>query len=275
MSCCQFGLCEWLFPVSGPTALRKLGEIGYDGVQILDSGGAENNDPLMLPWVQDAYCEAMAETGIVIQALQLQSVVRSGALKCSPTSPEGKAALKTVIKGAQICRTMNIPALMVESFFASSIVCKEDFQNTGAWLREAGTITRGYGIQLIYESFMNWEKTMRLYELCGQNFRLCYDILNPLRYGFGNPLEELRQYDLALIDHIHVKDAPKGYCGSLCLGTGAGSFHETCKLLKSRGYTGWIISENYYCMDPMGKEDPAVTAYRDLKTMQAVFSEKS
>lgn len=271
MKCCHFGVCEWLFPLSGPSAMRVLAQIGFDGVQILDAGGVEQNDPLMLPWVQDAYRQAMDVCGISIQTLQLQSLVRSGALKCPPASQRGKDALRAIQKGAQVCQKLNIPNLMVESFFASSITCREDFENTAAVLRQAGAITKDYGIQLIYESFMPRERTMRLHELCGGAFRLCYDTLNPLRYGFGDPLEELREYDLALIDHIHVKDAPAGYQGSVCLGTGAGLFGATASILTQRGFSGWVVSENYYCMDPMGKEDPAVTAARDLHTLKTAF----
>lgn len=86
----HFGVCEWLFPLSGPSAMLVLAQIGFDGVQILDAGNWEQNDPLMLPWVQDAYRKTMDVCGISIQTLQLQSLIRSGALKCPPASQRGK-----------------------------------------------------------------------------------------------------------------------------------------------------------------------------------------
>lgn len=267
----QFGFCEWLLPLPGPPALQLAGQLGFDGVQMLDLGGTGNNYPLTLPWVQDAYREAMDQARVTIQTLQLQSLVRAGWVKAPLTSPEGRLALEAVEKGAQVCQALHIPNLMVESVYSSAIQNEEDLANTAALLCEAGAITRDHGVQLIYESFVEYERTMRLWEASGRTFRLCYDILNPLRYRFGDPREELRRYDLAMIDHIHAKDAPEGYQGACCLGAGAGLFQESCAILKERGYTGWIVSENYYCLDPIGKEDPAVTAKRDLETMKRVF----
>ena len=272
MSTYRFGLCDWLLPLPGPTALELAGLLGYHGVQILDLGGAENNYPLSLPWVQRAYQQAMERSGVVIQTLQLQALVRSGCLKAPAGSPEERLALESIRRGAQACQALGIPRLMVESFFDSAIQNDQDLERTAALLRKAGEITREHGVQLIYESFMDREKTLALWEGCGRAFLLCYDLLNPLRYGFGDPTQELQQYDLSMIDHIHAKDAPAGYQGSVCLGTGAGLFQESCAILRKRGYTGWVVSENYYCLDPMGKEDPALTAERDLKTLRDTFS---
>lgn len=267
----QFGFCDWLLPLPGPTALRLAGQLGFDGVQILDLGGTENHYPLGLPWVRQAYQEAMEQAGVTIQTLQLQSLVRAGWLKAPLHSKEGQLALEAVEKGAEACQALDIPNLMVESFFASTIQNEEDLTNTAELLCAAGEITRAHGVQLIYESFMEYERTMQLWESSSRAFRLCYDILNPLRYHFGDPREELRRYDLTMIDHIHVKDAPAGYQGSCCLGTGAGLFQKSCTILKERGYTGWVVSENYYCLDPIGKEDPAFTAARDLQTLRRSF----
>ncbi len=267
----KFGYCEWLLPLPGPTALKLAGQLGFDGVQMLDLGGTGNNYPLSLPWVRQAYQEAMDQAGVTIQTLQLQSLVRAGWVKAPLTSPEGRLALEAIQKGAEACQALGIPNLMVESFFDSTIQNKEDLSNTAALLQEAGAITRDHGVQLIYESFVEYERTMKLWEGSRQAFRLCYDILNPLRYHFGDPREELRRYDLSMIDHIHVKDAPAGYQGSCCLGTGAGLFQESCAILKERGYIGWVVSENYYCLEPIGKEDPAVTAARDLETLRRTF----
>lgn len=267
----QFGLCEWLLPIPGPTAFRLAGSLGYNGVQILDYGGTKNNYPLNLPWVQQVFLQAMEENHLCIQTLQLQSLVLDGWLKAHPRSTSGMLAREAIGKGIEVCQALNIPNLQVEDYAACAITSEEEFRNTADFLHWAASLARDAGIQLIYESFANYDNTMRLYEVSGQGFRLCFDTLNPLRYHFGDPLEELRRYDLSLIDVIHVKDAPEGYQGSVCLGTGAGLFRETCALLNERGYTGWIISENYYCQDPMGKEDPAVTAARDLETLRRSF----
>ncbi len=267
----QFGLCEWLLPIPGPTAFALAGRLGYDGVQMLDYGGTKNNYPLNLPWVQETFLQAMEKHHVCIQTLQLQSLVLDGWMKTPPDSAAGALAREALEKGLAVCRALNIPNLQVEDYAASSINNEEEFRNTALFLRLAADRAQDTGVQLVYESFANFDGTMRMLETAGGNIRLCFDTLNPLRYRFGDPLEELRRYDLSLFSFIHGKDAPEGYQGSVCLGEGAGLFREACALLKERGYTGWVVSENYYCLDPIGKEDPAVTAQRDLAAMRRGF----
>ncbi|MGN0968975.1 MAG: sugar phosphate isomerase/epimerase family protein, partial [Oscillospiraceae bacterium] len=271
MSDHQFGLCEWLLPIPGPTAFHLAGSLGYDGVQILDYGGTQNNYPLNRPWVQQAFLQAMEESHLCIQALQLQSLVLNGWMKAHRHSASGTLAREAFRKGIEVCRALSIPNLQVEDYAASAITSEEEFRNTADFLHWAAPLARNEGVQLVYESFANYDNTMRLYEASGRGFRLCFDTLNPLRYRFGDPLEELQRYDLSLIAFIHVKDAPEGFQGSVCLGTGSGLFRDACTLLNRRGYKGWIVSENYYCQDPIGREDPAITAARDLEVLRRSF----
>ncbi len=274
MSDHRFGLCEWLLPIPGPTALALAGSLGYDGVQMLDYGGAKNNYPLNRPWVQRAFLRAMEEHHVCIQSLQLQSLVLNGWMKAPPDSAAGGLAREALGKGLEVCRALNIPNLQVEDYAASAIANEEEFRNTALFLRLAADRAQDAGVQLVYESFASFDDTMRMLETAGGSIRLCFDTLNPLRYHFGDPLEELRRYDPSLFSFVHVKDAPEGYQGSVCLGEGAGLFREACALLRQRGYKGWVVSENYYCLDPIGKEDPAVTAARDLAAMRRVFAER-
>lgn len=268
----RFGICGWLLPLPGPDALRLAGRLGYDGVQILDHGGTKNNYPLTLPWVQEAYAAAMAESGVCIQTLQLQSLVLDGWMKLDAESASGALAREALEKGLAVCRALHIPCLQVEDYAASAITDETEFRNTAEFLRFAAPRARDAGVELVYESFAPYAATMRLFEAAGGGFRFCFDTLNPLRYGFGDPLEELRQYDPALLAFVHVKDAPAGYQGSVCLGDGAGRFDTLCTALRARGWHGWLVSENYYCQDPIGRTDPAVTALRDLETLRRTFA---
>ncbi len=140
------------------------------------------------------------------------------------------------------------------------------------FLKTAGERAKDLGVQLIFESFSDFDDTMRLYECSGGAFKLCYDNLNPLRYHFADPVSELGHYDLDLIDHIHLKDAPADYAGSIRLGTGSGLIAECCQVLKQRGYSGYVITENNYCIDPIGKEDPRESALFDLSAMKRLLN---
>lgn len=269
----KYGICEWLLPIPGPTSFKLAAHAGYDGVQMLDWGGRENNYPLNLTWVQDTFRQAMDDNNICIQNLQLQSLVRSGGVKAAPDTAQGKAALEDIRKGAEVCAALNIPNLQLENFFNSAIQNTEDIKNTAELLKEAGKVTSDLGVQLVYESWFDYSGTMDIYEMSGQSFKLCYDTLNPLRYHFGDPIKELEQYDLSMLAFVHVKDAPAGcgYQGSWFLGQGEGRINEAAAILKKRGYKGWIVTENYYCMNPIGIIDPSKTIIEDLRTMHRLF----
>lgn len=79
-----------------------------------------------------------------------------------------------------------------------------------------------------------------------------------------------------MIDHIHLKDAPPDFDWSARLGEGRGHFKEVAALIREKGYCGWLVSENYYCMGPLGRNfDPIESASVDLATMHAEFSSKN
>ena len=115
---------------------------------------------------------------------------------------------------------------------------------------------------------------MQLYEMCGKTFRLCYDTLNPLRYGFGDPQDELQRYPMDLIDHVHLKDAQFDFSGNARLGEGRGRLSETCTLLQKKHYDGWLIAETNYYMGKIGRDyDPCESVAADLHTMRQLFGE--
>jgi len=272
MSVYKYGICEWLMPVTGPAAITLAGEMGFDGVQILDSGGESQNFPMNNPRVQDIYKKAADKAGIDIQTYQLQSLVRSGKVKSPQDSQGFRDAVLAIKKGIKVCRAIGIKNLMMENFFDSFIYNDYDLENTGALLKVAGELTGEAGIQLIYESFVSVEKTLRLYEMANRSFKLCYDTLNPQKYDFGDPLDELRRYPLAIIDHIHFKDTAPNYTCSALLGRGSSQFKRSVELLREIGYTGWLVTENYYCEGAFGREnDPFESIQTDLDTMRERF----
>ena len=103
-------------------------------------------------------------------------------------------------------------------------------------------------------------------------FKMSYDNLNPIKYGFADPIEELKYYPMELIDHIHLKDIGPDMIPSEQLGRGIGNVCTTADILKARGFTGWIISYNYYKTGGLGEQkDPFESAVRDLKTIRRFF----
>lgn len=265
------GICEWSFAVTGPSAIEYAGMIGFDGIQIGDLGGSKNCFPLNDPYIQATYLEASRRWNIVLQSMHLFTLVREGGLQCLPESTMGKHALNSIRKGAEACRDMGIPALLVTSYDACKIVNAYDVECTAKTLKAAVEITDDCGVQLVYESVLAAEWVQWILDYVGPSIKLCYDILNPIKFLTGRPADEIRQFGSQRIDHVHLKDCPKEMTGFCQLGSGYGRFSESLAVLKEIGYSGWYITENFYQLPPMGNTGSVFeTAKRDLLTMRAL-----
>ena len=264
------GICEWVLPERGPEALRHAAALGFDGIQIAEQGGWEAGDPLLRPEVQAAYFRARGDTGIAIQALHLWSLCRMACLIHPMESEAGKLGRQCLRTGLEICRKMEIPALMVTSGFLCQIKNRKDFETFGGYLAEACRIARDMGIQVVFESALSAEETI---EMCGraEGLKICYDLFNPIRFALGDPLEQIPRLGFARIDHFHVKDGPANMVGCTLLGRGAGGWEAAAALLRQNGYEGWLVSENYYGAPPISWELPFdEAAPRDLAAMRSV-----
>ena len=267
-----YGVCEWSLPVPGPFSPKIAAELGFDGIQIGDLGGAPLNFPLNHPRNQQAYLEAAAEAGIKIHSLHPHTLIREGTMRYPLNSAQGLRAKENLQNIIKACREMNVDTMMVSSFRDSMIRHDYDFVNTAAMLRYACDLGKDAGVRVVYESVLHIDRQLRLLDLVGDDLYILYDTLNPLRYGSGDPIEEMRRIGLERIDHIHVKDAPEEMVGCCLLGTGVGHFEEIAAFLKDFGYSGWYITENYYAQPPFPRgSDSYALAKEDLMTMRRVF----
>ena len=265
------GICEWSFAVTGPSAIEYAGRIGFDGIQLGDLGGSRNCFPMNDPQIQSTYLEASKRWNVQLQSLHLFTLVREGGLQKPPDSEEGKRALHSIKKGLEACAAMAIPALLVTSYDACAIVNDYDVECTAHLLREACGLARKYGVQLTYESILQGRYIQQILEYAGPDLKLCYDILNPIKFLKGEPTEEIRQFGTKRIDHVHLKDTPQEMKGFCQLGTGRGRFQASVDALKDIGFNGWYVTENFYHLPPMGETGSVFeTARRDLETMRAL-----
>ncbi|MDO4269459.1 MAG: sugar phosphate isomerase/epimerase family protein [Eubacteriales bacterium] len=268
----KYGICEWSLPAAGPFALRLAAETGFDGIQLGDLGGGPLNFPLNHPRMQQGYLEEAEKSGVRLHSLHLHTLVREGTMRYPLASPEGERAARSIQKGIEACKAMRIDRLMLSSFFASEIRHAYDFNNFADMLSYACDLGAENGVRIVYEGILPIERLLRLLDIVGDRLTVLYDTLNPIRFGSGDPQEEIRRIGVDRIDHIHVKDAPHEMVGCCLLGTGEGRFAQTAKLLNDLGYAGWYITENYYAQPPMGENaDPYELARMDLQTMRATF----
>ncbi len=272
MSSYKYGFCAWYTPFPGPFALDFAGEVGYDGVQISDLGGDAQAYPLKNKTLQRGFLQAAKRNNLEIQMVNLLSLCMNGIIKSPKESPKGEITMKNIVKGIEACAEMNISAMFIPCIFMAQINNEYDLEVVASYYREAAPVAKAYNIELLFESFMDYDRTMRMYEKSGGAFKLCYDSINPMKYGFGNAVHELRQYDLSMIHTIHIKDSTPDYKEAEIIGRGCGNFFEIAEVIKEIGYKGWIVNENDYFKGDLAKHrDPQELIRMDLETFRKTF----
>lgn len=250
----KYGVCEWYLATTGPSAIRTASQLGFEGIQISDLGGVNQNFPLNDERIQAHYLEAAETYGVQIQGLQgVVSMTQHGGIKYPMDSVKGQEAIFNFKKGLEVCAALKIPTYLICSFVASNFTNDYEQKNTAAMLKLFVELASEKGIQIAYECFAPVEKLFAILDYVREGLKLCYDTLNPIRFGNGNPPDEIRRIGIDLIDHIHVKDAPENLTGCWPLGKGAGKVEETIGVLKEKGYQGWYFIENYFYLPPMNE----------------------
>lgn len=271
---CSFGICEWSLPASGAAAILLAGQAGFEGIQIGDSGGAAKGYPLSDPRVRAEILETSSRSGVALQALHLHTLVREGGMIHPASSIEGQSAMESIRRGVDACRALGIPALMLTSGFACEIRDEEGFLAFSRMLSYACDVSGDAGVRIAFESILRVPDILRMREATRGRMRICYDTFNMIRFGRGHPLDDLAGLALGDIDHFHLKDAPADLKGCVLLGTGCGRFAEVAAKIRGMGFSGWLISENYYAQPPLCEGgDPVALARMDAATMRAAFAE--
>ena len=270
----HFGLCEWSLPVSGPLAIRLAGEAGYEGMQIGEAGGRAMGYPLNNTRVQEIYKEAAQEWGIQLHSLNLGALLSEGTLNHAAGTREGDWARRSLENGFAACRGLDIHTVVITVDPAT----EEAFENVVSHLDFASKIAAASGVEIAVESAQPLERIERLLDRVDDGIKICMDLLNPLRFGTGNPQEQILAFGREKISHFHMKDSVKdlfqlGQRGCVLLGEGDAGYRESVSIIKKLDYEGWMISENYYYLPPMndGTKDFVQLAAKDLKTLQASF----
>ncbi|MBQ9329816.1 MAG: sugar phosphate isomerase/epimerase [Oscillibacter sp.] len=268
---CRIGVCEWSLPVNGPGAVGLAAKAGFSGLQVGDLGGAEQGYPMNSPAIQEAYLQAAEEQHVILQSLHPYGLQRAGTMLFPTDTPQGQQGMQDVAKCIDACQAMHIPILMVSSFFATLVRNEWDLDVFAQQLRFACHYGADHGVRVVCESVLSPARILRLIEAVGEELAICYDTLNPIRWGTGDPAQEIPEL-IGRIDHFHVKDAPFDLKGYAPLGEGRGQFLQTANVIRSTGYSGWIISENYYTtLAAVSGRDFLSLARQDVAAIQDAF----
>jgi len=269
----KLGVVEWALPVDGPYGCKIAADVGFDGVQ-LDIGSYQRNFPITKRPVQEAYLEAAEQFGIEYPAIGCNALDIYG-MVAPKGYPERAIALK-VMKGAiDAAAAMGLPTVMIQSFKASAIETSQDFEraiNVFSTVCEYA-LDKGQ-INIGMENLLSVDSLIRLIKEVGKpNLKVFFDTQNYYldeKADTAAMVEPLMPY----ICDVHVKD---GYeadiepSGAL-LGEGDSSFFDTMAELRRCGYSGWVISENFYDRGPVSKlsDDPVELMSKDYQVMKSI-----
>ena len=273
MSKYSYAFCEWYMPITGFAALHLASAAGYDGIQVCDKGGEACGFPMNQQFFQEEYLRAQSETGITLQMFNLLSTIQSGGATDTVDSTRGQALVRATERGASACRVLGIPSLFVPGCLNNQPVDTDSLIRSAIMLERLSKICSNQGIELLYESFMDAPTTLELWERSNGAFRLLYDTLNPIRYGFSSPEKDLASYPTELLACIHVKDGLVGDGEDRPLGSGHGRLSDSTKTLANKGYCGWIVNENNYWSPRYAPVDTSALVATDLQIIKELFSD--
>jgi sugar phosphate isomerase/epimerase len=267
----RFGICEWAFPVSGPLAIRLAKEAGYEGIQLGEAGGRKMGYPLKHPQVLEIYRETAKQCGVTLHSLNLGALLAEGTLNYAKDTEAGAFARESLRIGFEVCRKLAVRTIVI----TVDAKTEEAFKNTVSNLKFAGRLAKDGGVEIAVESALPLDRIQRILASSDETLKVCMDILNPLRFGTGDPREQILAFGKDKISHFHMKDSISGLFrpeerGCTLLGEGDAGYEESVKIIKSLSYEGWMMTENYYYLPPMnhGNDDFVKLAKRDLETMR-------
>jgi sugar phosphate isomerase/epimerase len=269
----KLGITEWSLPVDGPYGCKLAAEVGFEGVQ-LDIGSYVRNFPKTKRCVQDAYLEAAGKFGIQYTAIACNELDFYN-MVAKKGIPDRAIALKTINSAIDAAAAMGIPIVMVQSFNASAIETEQDFERALNVIRRVSDYALEKGeITLGLENLLSVENLLHVIDEVGNpNVKIYFDTQNYYLHEKADVAAMIEP----LISHIcevHVKDGHESDIepsGAL-LGEGDSRFFDTIAELRKCGYSGWLISENFYDRGPIGKlnMDPVELMRKDYQVLKSI-----
>lgn len=271
----HFGVCEWSFPASGPLAIQLAAAAGYEGMQVGEAGGRRMGFPLNDPRVCAAYRESAEACHVRLHSLNLGALLAEGTMNYAAETQEGAWARESLEHGFAACRTLGVEDVVITVDAPDA----EAEANAVEHLRYARQLAADSGVVIAMESALPLPDIQRILDKAGPEVMVCMDLLNPLRFGTGDPQEQIQTFGRERIRHFHWKDSRKdlfrkGERGCTPLGQGDAGLDTSAALIRQLGFRDtWMISENYYYLEPLCLQggDLAERAARDLSAMQAFF----
>ncbi|MBM3707911.1 MAG: sugar phosphate isomerase/epimerase [Actinobacteria bacterium] len=261
----KFGICHFSLPVEGPYALKIASEAGFDGVQLDMISNYKNQLALSKDIVQKAFLFLGEKYNIEFPSIAVRELDRF-----SMVSEDNSIAVDAINKAIEAAVKMKIPIVLVPSFENSDIKSDTDLKQAVKVLKNACDKALESGIIIAAENLLSPMKIEELFKQTNRpNLKLYFDTQNHYLhkgYKMADLLERLMQY----VCEVHVKDGKNGNLSGALLGEGDAGFYESIEVLKKHNYSGWIISENYYDLEPLSlqNDNPVELMKEDLKILK-------
>jgi len=209
--------------------LQEIAQAGYEGFEMFDG------DLLIYEKNSQELQELMGEVG-----LRLSGVYTGGNFIFKEVLPE---ELFKIRKVAKLASQVGTEFLVVGGgAIPSRGVRDEDYKKLGEALNEVQKIAADYGLQSTYHPHLgtcceNWTQLKTVME--HTTIGLCPDTAHVVAGGID--LKDLVNFFGDRINYVHLKDYKDG--NFLELGDGVVDFRMFIKLLREKGYDGWIVVE--------------------------------
>lgn len=269
----KLGAVAWGLPGGGAFSPLVAHMAGLDGIQ-LELGSYKDGYPLAQPEVQKGYLDSATKFGLEYPAIVLNDVMEHPYIYGNHT-PEGKIAWEQIELGVNVASHLGISRIMIPNF-EKNLICEVDhILNTIQALQYACDLAAKKGICILTENSLSWqEQEKMLYQINRPNIKVHFDTQN-FKFNCNYDQCEQLEHMYPLLDiQLHVKDGIS-LPGEKLLGEGNTDFFLQMKILKDKGFSGWIIIENYYNLLPLRKESSDNHQFellkKDMKTITSCF----
>lgn len=273
----QFAACEWSFPCWGSLAVKMAHEAGFDGLQLGDAGGSMQAYALRNKRVQEHYLNAGAKYGIIFPQIHLYTLGHQCYYRSRLDSLEGQECLESIRQGVIAASEMGVPSVIIDGMRMNNPAKRRHVFQVAQYAVKVG---EEYGIQIGMETDMSLEDHISFLDALDGKLKLCFDAHNPVMYGTGYPPDMIRALGKDRIDHFHIKESQANADGFLSvetpivlMGEGCTFFRESAQAVREIGYSGWIVSENFYFRPNILEQgyDYVSAARRDVESLHAVY----
>ena len=257
--------------------MRMAHEAGFDGMQLGDAGGPMNAYPLRDPEVQAHYLEAGEKYGIEFPQIHLYTLGHQGYYRKRLDSPEGQVCLESIRQAVIAASEMKIPSVIIDGMRLNDAAKKRHALEVAKCAVQVG---EEYGIKIGMETDMTLEDHIRFLDALDGKLTLCFDLHNPVMYGTGYPPDMVRVLGKDRMEHFHIKESQPNADGFITvetpivlMGRGGTFFKESAQAVKDIGFSGWIVSENFYFRPNILADgyDYISAAKEDVKSLHAAY----